>query len=69
MAEVGLLPFAHIAVQSPGRCSRVTEAVSANVNLPSRSCWPFSPDAFTKTGPFVKPRCGPERASRVSRVV
>jgi len=28
--------------KSPGRCSRATEAVSANVNLPSRSCWPFS---------------------------
>src|SRR5712664_3223806 len=28
--------------KSPGRCSLATEAVSANANLPSRSCWPFS---------------------------
>jgi AraC-like DNA-binding protein len=28
--------------KSPGRCFRVTEAVSASTNSRSRSCWPFS---------------------------
>jgi hypothetical protein len=40
MAEVGLLPFARIALQvSKTVRSRATEADSANSNLRSRSCW------------------------------
>ena len=42
MAEVGLLPLPALLCESPERCSLATEAVSANIHLPSRSCWPFS---------------------------
>ena len=42
MAEVGLLPFARIALQVSRAVSLATEAVSASTNSPSRSCWPSS---------------------------
>jgi len=42
MAEVGLLPFARIALQVSRAVLLPTEAVSANANLPSLSCWPSS---------------------------
>ena len=38
MAEVGLLPFARIALQSPGRCSRAIEAVSATRHNHKSEC-------------------------------
>jgi len=40
MAEVGLLPFARIALQVTRRCFRAAEGDSASTNSRSRSCLP-----------------------------
>jgi hypothetical protein len=43
MAEVGLLPFARIALQvSKAVFPRAPAVVSASTNLRSHSCWPYS---------------------------
>jgi hypothetical protein len=41
MAEVGLLPFARIALLVSKADFRATEAFSASTNSRSGSCWPF----------------------------
>ena len=40
MAEVGLLPFARVALQVATRVLPPYRSASANISSLSRSCWP-----------------------------